>query len=66
MLPLGYIIRKHGVNIHCFAYDTQLNISSPCGETYQFEKLMECIVSIKIRMTSNFLLLTSEKNRGVN
>uniref|UniRef100_A0A8C2EHM9 Reverse transcriptase domain-containing protein n=1 Tax=Cyprinus carpio TaxID=7962 RepID=A0A8C2EHM9_CYPCA len=66
MLPLGDIIRKHGVSFHFYADDTQLYIFSPPGETYEFEKQTECIVDIKNCMTSNFLLLNSEKNRGVN
>ncbi len=66
MLPLGNIIRKHGFSFHYYADDTQLYISSRPGETHQIEKLMECIVDIKNWMTSNFLLLNSEKNRGVN
>ncbi len=66
MLPLGNIIRKHGVSFHCNADDTQLYISSRPSETHQIEKLMECIVDIKNWMTNNFLLLNSEKNRGVN
>ncbi len=41
--------------------DTQLYISSRPGETHQIEKLTECIVDIKNWMTSNFLLLNSEK-----
>ncbi len=61
MLPLGDIIRRHGVSFHCYADDTQLYISSRPGETHQIEKLMECIVDIKNWMTSNFLLLNSEK-----
>ncbi len=61
MLPLGNIIRKHGVSFHCYADDTQLYISSQPGETHQIEKLMECIVDIKTWMTSNFLLINSEK-----
>ncbi len=62
----GNIIRKHGVSFQCYADDTQLYISSRPGETHQIEKLMECIVDIKNWMMSNFLLLNSEKNRGVN
>ncbi len=61
MLPLGNIIRKHGVSFHCYADDTQLYISSQPGETHQIEKLMKCIVDIKNWMTNNFLLLNSEK-----
>ncbi len=61
MLPLGNIIRKHGISFHCYTDDTQLYISSWPGETHQIEKLMECIVDIKNWMTSNFLLLNSEK-----
>ncbi len=61
MLPLGNIIRKHGVSFHCYADDTQLYISSRPAEKHQIEKLMECIVDIKTWMTSNFLLLNSEK-----
>ncbi len=60
MLPLGNIIRKHGVSFHCYADDTQLYSSRP-GETQQIEKLMECIVDIKNWMTNSFLLLNSEK-----
>ncbi len=61
MLPLGNIIRKHSVSFHCYADDNRLYISSRPGETHQIEKLMECIVDIKNWMTSNFLLLNSEK-----
>ncbi len=46
MLPLGNIIRKHGVSFHCYADDTQLCISSRPGETHQIEKLVECKVNI--------------------
>ncbi len=65
MLPLGNIIRKHGVSFHCYADDTQLYISSRPGETHQTEKLMECIVNIKNWMTKN-VFINSEKNRDVD
>ncbi len=63
MLPLGNIIRKHGVSFHCYADNTRLYISSWPGETHQIEKLMECIVNIENWMTNNFLLLNSEKKQ---
>ncbi len=61
MLPLGNIIRKHGVSFHCYADDTRLYISSQPCETHQIKKIMECLVDIKYWMTNNFLLLNSEK-----
>ncbi len=54
MLPLGNIIRKHGVSFHCYANDTHFYISSRPSETHKIVKLMECIVDIKNRMTNNF------------
>ncbi len=66
MLPLGDIIKRHGVSFHSYADNTQLYISLRPGETHQIEKLTECIVDIKNWMTSKFLLQNSEKNRGVN
>ncbi len=60
MLPLGDIIRKHGVSFHCYTDDAPLYISSRPDETYQFAKLTERIFDIKNWMTSNFLLINSE------
>ncbi len=57
MLPVGDIIRKHGVSFHCYADDTQLYISTQPDNTYQFAKLTKCVVDIENWMTSNFLLL---------
>ncbi len=61
MLPLGNIIRKYGISFHCYADDTQLYISTRPDETSKLSKLTECVKNIKDWMTSNFLLLNSDK-----
>ncbi len=61
MLPLGNIIRKYGISFHCYANDTQLYISTKPDETSKLSKLTECVKNIKDWMTSNFLLLNSDK-----
>jgi len=45
------------------ADDTLLYISSKPNKTHQFTKLTECIADLKNWMTSNFLLLNSEKKK---
>ncbi len=61
MLSLGNIIRKYGISFHCYADDTQLYISTRPDETSKLSKLTECVKNIKDWMTSNFLLLNSDK-----
>ncbi len=63
MLPLGNIIRKYGIGFHCYADDTQLYISTKPDETFKLSKLTECVKNIKDWMTSNFLLLNSDRQR---
>ncbi|KAF7695261.1 hypothetical protein HF521_006984, partial [Silurus meridionalis] len=60
MLPLGKIIRRHGISFHCYADDTQLYISSKPGDTAQLAQITECINELKDRMTHNFLQLNSD------
>ncbi len=59
MLPLGNI-RKYGISFHCYADDTQLNISTRPDETSKLSKLTECVKNVKDWMTNNFLLLNSD------
>ncbi len=62
MLPLGNIIRKYGINFHCYADDTiYLSISTRPDETSKLSKLMECVQNVKDWMTNNFLILNSNK-----
>jgi len=48
MLPLGNIIRKHGINFHCYADDTQSYISSRAKENTNSSKLTECLKEKKM------------------
>uniref|UniRef100_A0A3B3CXG6 Reverse transcriptase domain-containing protein n=1 Tax=Oryzias melastigma TaxID=30732 RepID=A0A3B3CXG6_ORYME len=61
MLPLGNIIRKHSINFHCYADDTQLYLSIKPDQNDHLEKLNSCIRDIKTWMTINYLLLNPEK-----
>ena len=65
MLPLGNIIRKHSINFHCYADDTQLYLSMKPDELNQLTKLQACLKDIKTWMTANFLLLNSDKTEVI-
>ncbi|XP_039668677.1 uncharacterized protein LOC120566361 [Perca fluviatilis] len=65
MLPLGNIIRKHSINFHCYADDTQLYLSIKPDETSQLAKLQACIKDIKSWMTYNFPMLNSNKSKVI-
>ena len=65
MLPLGNIIRKHSINFHCYADDTQLYLSMKPDQNDQIEKLNACISDIKTWMTINYLLLNPEKTEVI-
>ena len=63
--PLGNIIRKHGLNFHLYADDTQLCISFQPGVPVSKETAISCleasIKDIKIWMTNNLLKLDDDK-----
>uniref|UniRef100_A0A8C6NVU5 Reverse transcriptase domain-containing protein n=1 Tax=Nothobranchius furzeri TaxID=105023 RepID=A0A8C6NVU5_NOTFU len=61
MLPLGGVIRTHGVNFHSYADDTQLYISVSPDDSRPMDALFNCILDIKSWMAENFLQLNQDK-----
>ena len=54
------IIRKHGINLHWYADDTQLYLSMKPDEITHIPKIEACLNHIKAWMTNNFLLINTD------
>ena len=61
MLPLGDVIRGHGISFHNYADDTQLYIAVSPDDTGPIDTLLNCILDIKSWMAVNFLQLNQDK-----
>ena len=61
MLPLGDIIRRHGISFHIYADDTQLYIAVSPDDTGPIDVLFNCILDINTWMAANFLQLNQDK-----
>ena len=64
-IPIGRIIRGHGLSYHLYADDVQLYVSfdplSNISRESALSKLSECIYDIEKWMTTNMLQLNNEK-----
>ena len=64
--PLTSIAKKHGINIHLYADDTQLYTSfKPEGSEAALERLEACIEEIRNWMEANYLKLNDSKTEFV-
>ena len=61
MLPLGDVIRRHGISFHSYADDTQLYIAVSPDDTRPLDALFNYILDIKSWMAANFLQLNQDK-----
>ncbi|XP_058480016.1 extracellular calcium-sensing receptor-like [Solea solea] len=61
MLPLGHIIRHHGLHFHCYADDTQVYIPTKSINSVILSTITHCLADIKTWMDHNFLKLNSNK-----
>jgi len=65
MIPLSNIIRKHSLNLHSYADDTQLYLSIKPEEANQLTKIQACLKDIKTWMTCKLLMLNSDKTEVI-
>jgi hypothetical protein len=60
--PLGDILRRHNVNFHFYADDSQLYLSFDIKDSSNaFNKMEECIKEVKAWMGAHFLCLNDSK-----
>ena len=56
LLPLGAILKYHGIGYYIYADDTQLYISLKCNMNDKLPKLNNCISDIRVWMIKNKLM----------
>uniref|UniRef100_A0A3B3HT49 Reverse transcriptase domain-containing protein n=1 Tax=Oryzias latipes TaxID=8090 RepID=A0A3B3HT49_ORYLA len=63
--PLGQIIRKHNISIHCYADDTQLYVKMNSTPTITSSALQACLEEIEAWMAENSLQFNSNKTEAI-
>ena len=66
LLPLGAILKYHGIGYHIYADDTQLYISFKCNNPLaSLPKLNNCISDIRVWMIKNKLKINDSKTEFI-
>lgn len=55
MLPLGSILRKYDITLHCYADDTQIELLLKRKDASPLKLLFDCLKNIKAWMALHFL-----------
>ena len=61
LLPLGSILRKHGISFHCYADDSQIYVPLKKKDALSVKPLLLCLEDIKAWMSLNFLKCNENK-----
>ena len=61
MLPLGEVIRRHGISFNFYADDSQLYLPIKPHDPYMLSAIHECLSDIKSWMAQHFLQLNYKK-----
>ena len=61
LLPLGSILRKHGISFHCYADDSQIYLPVNKKDAFCLKPLLLCLEDIKAWMSLNFLKFNEKK-----
>jgi hypothetical protein len=65
-LPLGDIIRRHGIEFHLYADDTQLLLAfDPSSSQLAVDAMERCIAEVRAWLAANFLKLNDDKTEFV-
>ena len=66
LLPLGAILKYHGIGYHIYADDSQLYISFKCNNPLaSLPKLNNCISDIRVWMIKNTLKINDSKTEFI-